>query len=71
MSLTYEEWVRYLLERVELEYHCDVPCCDSELVSLPDWGPAARAARIEGNALLRSGAWALSSVQGFASALHS
>ena len=25
VSLTYEEWVRYLLERLELEYHCAVP----------------------------------------------
>ena len=63
VSLTYEEWVRYLLERVELEYDCDVPWWDSEPVSLPDCAPAARAARSEGNALFRAGAWALAVVR--------
>ena len=63
VSLSYEDWVRYLLERVELEYHCDVPWWDSEPASLPDCAPAARAARSEGNVLFREGAWALAVIR--------
>ena len=44
----YVEWVRYLLERVEFEYHCGVPWWDSELVFMPDCAPAARVVAARG-----------------------
>ena len=55
--MTYEEWLKYLLERVELEYDGGVPWWDIEPVAMPDCSPAARAARSEGNALFRAGSW--------------
>ncbi len=48
-AITYEEWVRYLLERVELEYECGVPWWDREPCSVPDCAPAAQEARRAGN----------------------
>ena len=69
VPLSYDEWVRYLLERVELEYHCDVPWWDCEPEQVPDCVPAARDAKTRGNALYRSGDFA-GAVRQYNVALH-
>ena len=57
VSITYDEWVQYLLERQELQYRCDIPWWDREPASVPDCAPAARDARSRGNVCYRLGDW--------------
>ena len=44
VSLMYDKWLKYLLARLELENHCNVPWWGTEPMSMPDCAPAAPAA---------------------------